>query len=386
METSLEYKKIKEIDDFLFEGYKKINMYRYLTPKNLIEENNKFLEKFKAGIEYNPIYEYEKNIDYKKSEEVLNKIFELRKEIDELKIESELGILVKRELKMLQDLEYIIMIYNNIGKNDKTIDLYSKKIYGEPNNELVKKAMAILEKDYKIEEECKYDAKECKELFKNVLKEMKLINWNIKINEVQSSKISVIPEEKEIHINGKVLFSKNDLKRLIVHEIGTHVSRAENGSKQPYKIFSIECANVLYSEEGLATVNEEKYNVLDRRTFRLYAGRVLAVSECMKKSFYESFKELIEYFSYEEALSIISRVKRGTMITEKPNVFVKDYIYLDGYYKVKKFLKSSKTDILYTGIIGIDEADEINMLIEKKIIKEMEIPNLQEILKNIKVE
>lgn len=265
METSLEYQKIKEIDDFLFEAYRKINIYKYLTPKNLIEENNKFLEKFKSGIEYNPIYEYEKNIDYKKSEEVLNKIFELRKEIDELKIVSELGILVKRELKMLQDLEYIIMIYNNIGKNDKTIDLYSKKIYGEPNNELVKKAMAILEKDYKIEEECKYDAKECKELFKNVLKEMKLINWNIKINEVQSSKISVIPEEKEIHINGKVLFSKNDLKRLIVHEIGTHVSRAENGSKQPYKIFSIECANVLYSEEGLATVNEEKYNVLDRR-------------------------------------------------------------------------------------------------------------------------
>ena len=265
METSLEYQKIKEIDNFLFEAYRKINIYKYLTPKNLIEENNKFLEKFKSGIEYNPIYEYEKNIDYKKSEEVLNKIFELRKEIDELKIVSELGILVKRELKMLQDLEYIIMIYNNIGKNDKTIDLYSKKIYGEPNNELVKKAMAILEKDYKIEEECKYDAKECKELFKNVLKEMKLINWNIKINEVQSSKISVIPEEKEIHINGKVLFSKNDLKRLIVHEIGTNVSRAENGSKQPYKIFSIECANVLYSEEGLATVNEEKYNVLDRR-------------------------------------------------------------------------------------------------------------------------
>lgn len=386
METSLEYKKIKEIDDFLFEGYKKINMYRYLTPKNLIEENNKFLEKFKAGIEYNPIYEYEININYKESEEVLNKIFELNKEIDELKIESEMGILLKREIKMLQDLEYIIGIYNNIGKDDEVIDLYSRKIYGEPNNELVKKARAILEKDYRIEEECKYDAKECKELFENVLKEMKLINWNIKINEVQSSKISVIPEEKEIHINGKILFSKNDLKRLIVHEIGTHVARAENGSKQPYKIFSIECANVLYSEEGLATVNEEKYNVLDKRTYRLYAGRVLAVSECMKKSFYDVFKELINYFSYEEALSIISRVKRGTMITEKPTLFVKDYIYLNGYYKVKKFLEKNDVKLLYTGIVGIDEADEINMLIEKKIIKEMEIPNLQEILKNIKVE
>ena len=385
METYLEHQKIKEVDNFLFEAYKEINMYKYLTPKNLIEENNKFLEKFKLGIEYNPIYEYEKNRDYQKSEEVLNKIFELRKEIDKLRLESELGILVKRELKMLQDLEYIIMIYNNIGKNDEVIDLYSRKIYGEPNSELVKRAKDILEKDCKIEEKCKYNAKECKELFEKIIKEMNLTNWNIKINEVQSSKISVIPEEKEIHINEKVLFSENDLKRLVVHEIGTHVSRAENGSMQPYKIFSVECANVLYSEEGLATVNEEKYKVLDKRTFRLYAGRVLAVSECMKKTFYNAFKELINYFSYEEALSIISRVKRGTVITEKSNVFVKDYIYLNGYYKVKKFLKNNDIKLLYTGIVGIDEEDKINKLIEKKIIKEMEIPNLQEILKMIKV-
>lgn len=382
MVTLIESKKIKEIDDFLFEAYKKINMYKYLTPKNLIHENNKFLEKFQLGIEYNPIYEYEKNINYEDSEIILNKIFEFKKEINKLKFESELDILLKREIKMIRDLEYIIRIYNNIGKNDEEIDLCSKKIYGEPSKELIKRAKGILEKDSKENKELKYNAKECKELFENVLKEMNL-NWDIKINEVQSSKISVVPEEKAININGKVLFSENDLKRLIVHEIGTHVSRAENGSKQPYKIFSIECANVLCSEEGLATVNEERSNVLDKSTFRLYAGRVLAVSECMKKSFYEVFKELINYFTYEEALSIVSRVKRGTTITENPNVFIKDYIYLDGYYKVKKFLENSKKNILYTGIVGIDESDKINTLIEKKIIKEMEAPNLEAILKKI---
>ncbi len=380
MEKSFEYKKIKEIDDFLFEAYKKINMYKYLTPKNLIEENNKFLVRFKAGIEYNPIYEYEKNIDYKESEIVLNKIFEIKKEFDELKFKNELYILLKREIRMLDDLEYITRIYNNIGKNDEEIDLCSRKIYGEPDNELIKRAKEILEEDCKVEEECKHDAKECKALFENVLKKMN-INWKIKINEVQSSKISVIPEQKEIQINGKVLFSENDLRRLIVHEIGTHTSRAENGSKQPYKLFSIECANVLCSEEGLATVNEEKYNVLDRRTFRLYAGRVLAVNECMHKSFYEAFRQLLNYFNYEEALSIISRVKRGTTITKNPNVFVKDYIYLDGYYKVKNFLENSKEDVLYTGIVGIDEADEISKLIDKKMIKKMEIPNIEAILK-----
>lgn len=127
MVTLIESKKIKEIDVFLFEAYKKINMYKYLTPKNLIHENNKFLEKFQLGIEYNPIYEYEKNINYEDSEIILNKIFEFKKEINKLKFESELDILLKREIKMIRDLEYIIRIYNNIGKMMKKLIYVQKK-------------------------------------------------------------------------------------------------------------------------------------------------------------------------------------------------------------------------------------------------------------------
>ena len=379
MEDSFEYKKIKEIDNFLFESYKKVNMYKYLTPINLLEENGKFLEKYESGIEYNPIYEYKNNINDYDSEFILNTIFKYRKELEQIKFESNYNLLLKREIKMLEDLENMIYLSKNIGIVDSEIDLYSKKIYGEPNNELIEKAEIILENESKENEVFNYNAKECKELFEGVLKEFNL-NWDIKINKIQSSKINVIPEEKVININEKVMFSKNDLKRLVVHEIGTHVLRAENGSKQPYKMFSIECGRVLYTEEGLATVNEEEYDVLDKSTFRLYAGRVIAVSECMKKSFYEAFRVLLNYFNSEEALSIISRIKRGTKYTKNPNAFVKDYIYLDGYYKVKKFLETSEKKTLYAGIIGIDEVDEINVLVKDGMLKSVEELKLEKVM------
>ena len=239
----------------------------------------------------------------------------------------------------------------------------------------------VLEKDYKDREICSHNAKEVKELFEQILKEIDL-KWKINVNKVQSSKISVIPEEKVININEKVMFSDNDLKRLAVHEIGTHVLRAEYGSNQPYKMFSIECGSALYTEEGLATINEEEYNVLDKKTFRLYAGRVVAVSECMNKSFYDVFKLLINYFNPEEALSIVSRIKRGIKHTKNPNAFVKDYIYLEGYNKVKKFLETQEKKSLYTGIIGLNEIDEINSLVKKGIIRQGDVLNIDRVMQH----
>lgn len=380
MNKFLQNKKIMEIDNFLFESYKKVNMYKYLTPTNLLEENSKFLEKYKAGVEYNPTYLYKDIKDFDVNT-ILNEIFKYRDELNKINIESDYNELLKREIRMLEDLENMIYLSNNIGNEDSKVEIYSKKIYGEPDKKLIEKAKMVLEKDYKDREICSYNAKEVKELFEQILKEIDL-KWKINVNKVQSSKISVIPEEKVININEKVMFSDNDLKRLAVHEIGTHVLRAEYGSNQPYKMFSIECGSALYTEEGLATINEEEYNVLDKKTFRLYAGRVVAVSECMNKSFYDVFKLLINYFNPEEALSIVSRIKRGIKHTKNPNAFVKDYIYLEGYNKVKKFLETQEKKSLYTGIIGLNEIDEINSLVKKGIIRQGDVLNIDRVMQH----
>jgi len=363
--------KIKEIDTFLFEAYKKVDIYKYLTPINLNEENERFLNNFEQGIEYNPIYKYEINSNKEEKNVILNKISQYKNELNQFaqNINEVFKILIKREIQMLEELEDMINLANNIGINDNNIDSYSKKIYGEPSNELINKAKHILENDSISIGTMDYNANDCKRLFENILEKLDL-NWNIKINEIQSSKISVTPEEKLISINGKRKFSENDLKRLAVHEIGTHVLRAENGSKQPYKMFSMPTGKILPIEEGLATVNEEQYNLLDKKTFRIYAGRVFAVNECMNKSFFEVFKMMLKYFDKEDALYIISRIKRGIVDTKQPNAFVKDYVYLDGYYKVKKYLKNHDKKLLYAGVVGIDEIDEIDILIQNNILKE----------------
>lgn len=380
MNKSIQDKKIKEIDDFLYKSYKKVNMYKYLTPTNLLEENSKFLEKYKAGVEYNPTYLYKdiKDVDVNT---ILNEIFKYRDELKKIGFDSDNNQVLKREIRMLEDLENMIYLSNSIGNEDNNVEIYSKKIYGEPDKKLIEKAKMILEKDYKDREIYSHNAKEVKGLFEQILKEIDL-KWKINVNKVQSSKISVIPEEKVININEKVMFSDNDLKRLAVHELGTHVLRAEYGSNQPYKMFSIECGSALYTEEGLATVNEEEYNVLDKKTFRLYAARVVAVSECINKSFYDVFKMLINYFNHEEALSIVSRIKRGIKYTKNPNAFVKDYIYLDGYNKVKKFLETHEKKSLYTGIIGLNEIDEINSMVKNGIIKQGDVLNIDRIMQH----
>ena len=380
MNKSIQDKKIKEIDDFLYKSYKKVNMYKYLTPTNLLEENSKFLEKYKAGVEYNPTYLYKdiKDVDVNT---ILNEIFKYRDELKKIGFDSDNNQVLKREIRMLEDLENMIYLSNSIGNEDNNVEIYSKKIYGEPDMKLIEKAKMILDKDYKDREIYSHNAKEVKALFEQILKEIDL-KWKINVNKVQSSKISVIPEEKVININEKVMFSDNDLKRLAVHELGTHVLRAEYGSNQPYKMFSIECGSALYTEEGLATVNEEEYNVLDKKTFRLYAARVVAVSECTNKSFYDVFKMLINYFNHEEALSIVSRIKRGIKYTKNPNAFVKDYIYLDGYNKVKKFLETHEKKSLYTGIIGLNEIDEINSLVKNGIIKQGDVLNIDRIMQH----
>lgn len=369
---SCEYKnKIKEIDDFLLDAYKKVDMYKFLTPTNLNEENEKFLENFEKGIEYNPIYNYE--IDSNKNEYkfILNKISKYKDELNRFdkNIDEVFQILIKREIHLLEELEDMINLSNNIGISDENIDFYSKKIYGKPSEELINKAKNILENDSISIDEKIFNASDCRRLFENILNEFNL-NWNVKLNEVQSSKISVSSEEKLISINGKRKFSENDLKRLAVHEIGTHVLRAENGSKQIYKMFSIHTGKILPIEEGLATVNEEQYDLLDKKTFRIYAGRVLAINESANKSFFEVFKMMLKYFDKEDALYIISRIKRGIINTKNTNVFVKDYVYLDGYYKVKKYLEKNDKELLYTGVIGIDEINDINILIKNNVLKE----------------
>lgn len=355
---------LNAIDDFIIETYRALDYIKYLTPINAREENRKFLENFQNNIEYNPEYKYCTN-------ELTQNILKIKKQIQLYKsnLKYKENILDKIFFDCLSELEDNVNLYNSIGDNKCFTD-NSVRLYGIPSDELFERAMEILKNKknlVKIEKR-ELSSRDLKDMLSKEIAKKK-IDWEIIENSPQSSKVTIDPINKKIFINADMNYSQNDIKRLRVHEFGVHILRAENGEIQPYKIFKNGLADSLSTEEGLATCMEEKFGTLDPNTLRLYAGRVVATRLSLDNSFYNVFKELKLFFSMEDTLYIVSRIKRGLSDTEQNGAFTKDYVYLKGYYNVKEYLMNNNLDLLYVGSIGINNAKDIKRLLENKVLK-----------------
>ena len=134
-----------------------------------------------------------------------------------------------------------------------------------------------------------------------------------------------------------------------------------------FKIFEKGFPRYLTTEEGLAVVNEEVWNVLDIKTLRAYAGRVLAISKALNNSFKDTYDYLLNYFDTNIAWRLTLRAKRGLADTEESGAYTKDLVYLKGYFLVKDYLKKKGSIIdLYFGKVGVDD---IKLLKEIKGLK-----------------
>ena len=104
-------------------------------------------------------------------------------------------------------------------------------------------------------------------------------------------------------------FNLDYFKRLIVHEIGTHALRTENGLLQKLSIFKNGFPGYLGTEEGLAAYNEFRSGVMSNSILRNYAGRVIAVHTAEKSDFTTTYKELRKFFSTTMAWKLTLRAK-----------------------------------------------------------------------------
>ena len=323
----------------MYEINKKITLTD-LYPLNIKEEKEKFFK----DEEYNPLFEYPlMKIDFK---DAYKKINSLRFK------DSVMDTILKNKAKETLNL---LKMMENLGKKDFT--KYSKKVFGSPSKDLLKKAeKLVLCKDCKIHEpKRKITTKKALLRFKKIIKDLN-INWEV-IDQDIASKAIVIPSSRKFVIKRDGIFSSKEMRRLIVHEIYTHVLRTEFGLIQPYKIFLFGFAGYEETEEGLALYKEKRAGLLDKRALRGYAARSLAVDKAIGGSFRDVFNFLNNYFGREKAWDIAVRVKRGLKKTEKPGAFTKDLIYLNGYLKVRNFIKNdSGLYLLHYGKVGIKDA------------------------------
>jgi len=249
-------------------------------------------------------------------------------------------------------------LVKNRGK--KEFSEISLRLHGQPTNKLVRKAKKLLY--LKINKEVpEYTTKD-------IINKLKLafvkygFHWKVEERDMVAN-AAVQLETKRLFIKKNSRFSASFLRRIIVHDIGTHVIRSENGLSQPYKFFARGFPGYLKTEEGLAVYNEERNNCLNNFVLKVYAGRVLAVEQALKGSFGDTFKSLSRYFTKNTAWRLTLRAKRGISDTSKPGAFTKDIAYLMGYYSIKDFVENGgDINKLYYGKIGIDDIDKLDSI------------------------
>ena len=325
---------LEKFDRMVYLLNKKIR-FRVVNPINVEKEKKKIMK----DKTYNPQLQYK---IFK------NDLPDVRREL--MKLHSDESILGRFLSCKRNEMLKMVFMLQSIGT--PKFSSAALNMYGRPSKDLVKQSRQLLDLE-SDKESTQYTGINSVKKFLDALLSQGL-NWKVKEMEMLVGAYFDVSEQV-LYINSKRRFSENDLKRLVVHEIGTHITRAENARKQKHRLFWIGLHNYLPTEEGLAVYNEEQAGLLNNDILKMYAGRVVAVDLALKSSFSSVYNSLLEFFSKDDAFILAMRVKRGMADTSNPGGFSKDHYYLKGYYEVKKYVKKGgKLDPLYAGKIGIE--------------------------------
>lgn len=307
-------------------------------PKNLETERSRFFND--ASGTYNPVFSYE--VDRAS-------LLAAKKELEQLSINTTgIGALFE---KKRQELLTIIAMMLSIGT--RSFSEHAITLYNKPDDDLVDRAWKLI-RLHDSEERTYVPAHIAMVHLQHAMKKYGC-SWDVQEKDM-AARACVDLSNKRLLIKKHSFFTKKFIARLIVHEIGTHIVRYQNGTHQPYKIFSHGLSGYLGTEEGLAVLNEELNNCLTRATIKTYAARVIAVHKGLQCTFRETYNYLMPYVGKENAFEVTLRVKRGIGNTFYPGAFTKDHLYLDGYFKVKRYMqRGGELRRLYYGKIGLDD-------------------------------
>ncbi|HEY5714453.1 MAG TPA: tyrosine/phenylalanine carboxypeptidase domain-containing protein [Candidatus Gracilibacteria bacterium] len=340
--ASVENKVLKNLDEKLCELDAQIKILSQINPQNLQEQK----ELFFAHKNYNPRFIYrEFNIDtdyfrkeLKRFPKLNHPLFPLyEKKIIELR--DKIEMLAARDTNEFQD--------------------FSQKVYGKVSRHLYQQAVEFVQQKrrrMKPDTSEELDLKKAMEVLQEFLDVHSLKNWRMKILEDSVADIQVTKKESILLKKGAT-FQKNRLQALLIHEIGTHVFRFENGKRQPLRIFERGTAGYLQTEEGLAVYNQNALGLTLGDKAIKSALLVIAIYMGEKMGFADLFQYLRTTYRLDDEMtwSVCIKVKRGYGDTNQKGTFTKDKVYFAGNLDVEKYLKKGKIEDLYVGKIAIED-------------------------------
>ncbi|WP_297692281.1 flavohemoglobin expression-modulating QEGLA motif protein [uncultured Eudoraea sp.] len=363
LSIKLEYPNLFEVDDNLDRLIKNIELLSYVNPLNGEKEKHKF---FASKFVENPKFKYPK---LKFDPYKLHRLF----------YSQRLERIKDAELKDLYT--DIIYYYANMVQCIKTIgkgkEFYynSLNIYGTPTEKDVQNAKFILHFDDEpasVDMETVFSTDDARAYFEDFAASYEF-PVNIKFATHIAADAMVSNATKTLLIKRNARFSQNQLLTLANHEIGVHLVTTFNASLQPLKIFSNGFPKNVETQEGLAVFSEYMSGALTIKRLKELAYRVIAADSLIKGySFADTFDLIHNQYKLNrnDAFSITLRAHRG-------GGFTKDRLYLSGLKKIyKRYRNGESMDVLLTGKVAMNNADQIKYLQNLGLAKPISHNNL----------
>lgn len=350
-DSSVATKALLEIDKFIDNLVKKIELLSYVNPINIESEKEKF---FASKYLTDPIFIYP-DIDFDK--------FRLHREFFSQPLEH---IEDQRIRDLYEDIIYaysgLIQCIETIGEGKKFY-YNSLHSFGTPTEQDVENAKFILhfqDDEDSEKDQPKYDCHQAEAIFREYSKSYDF-SYDIKHSSTMGAIAMVLNNIKALVINSNHTFSDTEMNILTNHEIGVHMVTTMNGLLHPLKIFSHGFPNYEETQEGLAVFSEYMSGNLSIKRLKELAYRVIAVDSLAKGySFSKTFRLLHNTYDLnrEEAFYISVRAHRG-------GGFTKDYLYLSGLKKVYNYYQEGKDlSLLLTGKVCLDYCEDIQYLVD----------------------
>lgn len=356
---------IQNIDKKIFKIESNINVVGALRPINLDKEKTEFLRQ--------PI-----NSPHFFYQQTTADIALFRRELKSLPTDID-HPLAKLYAKKIEEVLAKLDILESL--NSPRLQSISTKLYGQADRILYDKAVRYIhDHPIQVDTSKELNHKIIVKRLNNFLADNKLTKWRLKITTDRTTDIAV-NKNGLIFLREDVAFTENRLRAIIVHEIGTHVFRLENGHLQKYKILAKGTANYLTTEEGLAIYNQKQLGIPLGEKDIWPALRTIGVYLADEMSFVDLFHYLKDnyHLTDETAWATCLKTKRGLIDTNKKIAFTRDTIYFRGYLMIKEYLKRHEDKglkNLYIGKVGINDLQYINNIDEYKV---RYLPNYEEI-------
>lgn len=329
------------------------------------EELDDFILSFHSRLDFYAKLGDSERVDHAEARALKN---EARRKLIELEKKNLNGAIPKMYGSSFKEAVNLAMMLEAYGRNRNWFLDASRRVWGEPSYSTYRAALDVLSSDPssgEIAQELKqsdksFSSAEMRKWMEIVVEQLNL-DWKINVYE-GSGGMAVSSANQTLNMPSERQFSKLEMFRLPLHELGRHAECYVNGLQQPYRVMAVGVGGYEETDEGTAVELERTAGLMDADVLKKYAARAAAVYMMNQDTARDEVKHALSEYEvqYSTVDRVVDRVYQG-------GGFSRDHIYFEGFREVQGYLGSdgSLSD-LFIGKVpvealkaGLAERDEI---------------------------